>query len=351
MLSTLLFYTVYLCIAEDDPAAQAASTFRKKKVPPKAVQAEILKKGDNCTIRVAKGDEVEIGFKLALYSTGKVVDYTEDNEAYSFRVGYGESIEGLDQGMIGMCINETRRLTIPSFLAYGSRGASVIVPPGASIILDVTLYDLMALEFDETRLERVREQKKVKDKRSRDPHYHKGGASSWYSPNVKPTKARDEMEEEERIEAEKRKQQEEEERLKRLEEEEEERVLNLKLTPLQKFQRVQKERDRQTQQKVREMTHPTPHVELTPRGRVYRTLPRISSLTPLHHPRSRGHDDYEQKKNQKKKMEEHKSKVREKKKEKRKQLERQLYGESTPHYVPNPLIKKISQKEEQNTEL
>lgn len=27
-----------------------------------------------------------------------------------------------------MCVNETRRMIIPSYLAYGTRGATVIVP-------------------------------------------------------------------------------------------------------------------------------------------------------------------------------------------------------------------------------
>jgi len=35
-------------------------------------------------------------------------------------VGVGQLIAGLDEGMIGMCINETRRITIPPEKAYGA---------------------------------------------------------------------------------------------------------------------------------------------------------------------------------------------------------------------------------------
>ena len=35
------------------------------------------------------------------------------------KVGVGQVIPGWDQGLQGMCVNEKRRLTIPSDLAYG----------------------------------------------------------------------------------------------------------------------------------------------------------------------------------------------------------------------------------------
>lgn len=38
---------------------------------------------------------MKIQYKLLLFSTEKVVDYHEPNEAYVFRIGYGESIEGI----------------------------------------------------------------------------------------------------------------------------------------------------------------------------------------------------------------------------------------------------------------
>ncbi|KAH7824052.1 putative FK506-binding protein 2B [Monocercomonoides exilis] len=193
-------------------------SFTPKKKPPKTIQIEILKPAENCTVRVQKGDQVEISFHLFLFSSEKEVDYTEPDEAYSFRVGYGESIEGLDQGIIGMCVNETRRMIIPSYLAYGTRGATVIVPPGASIILDVTLISLFPMEFDEKRLERVQQTKLVYDKRQKDSHYMGHGSDFWY-PKYKRQKPRDEEEEEKRRDEEKlRKAQEEDERRKKEEE-------------------------------------------------------------------------------------------------------------------------------------
>ena len=46
--------------------------------------------------------------------------------ALIFTVGIGQVIAGWDQGLIGMCLNEKRTLTIPSHLAYGVQRHSSI---------------------------------------------------------------------------------------------------------------------------------------------------------------------------------------------------------------------------------
>lgn len=51
------------------------------------------------------------------------------DEPFRFTLGQGSVIRGWDMGVAGMCVGETRRLTIPPSLAYGERGAGDVIPP------------------------------------------------------------------------------------------------------------------------------------------------------------------------------------------------------------------------------
>jgi FKBP-type peptidyl-prolyl cis-trans isomerase len=55
-----------------------------------------------------------------------------------FRVGVGAVIAGFDQGLVGMRVGGKRRLTIPSELAYGSRGNGPI-PPNTPLRFEIDL--------------------------------------------------------------------------------------------------------------------------------------------------------------------------------------------------------------------
>ena len=52
------------------------------------------------------------------------------NQPFSFRLGAGQVIRGWDLGLKDMCPGEQRRLTIPSSLGYGDRGAGNVIPGG-----------------------------------------------------------------------------------------------------------------------------------------------------------------------------------------------------------------------------
>lgn len=43
-------------------------------------------------------------------------------KTYDVVLGAGQVVIGMDQGLIGMCVGEKRRLVIPPHLAYGERG-------------------------------------------------------------------------------------------------------------------------------------------------------------------------------------------------------------------------------------
>lgn len=57
----------------------------------------------------------------------------------TFSLGSGQVIKGWDQGLIGMCEGEKRKLVVPSELAYGKNGVGSVIPPDATLYFDVSL--------------------------------------------------------------------------------------------------------------------------------------------------------------------------------------------------------------------
>ena len=53
----------------------------------------------------------------------------------------GWLIKGMDEGLIGMCPGDRRKVTIPPHLAYGEKGDNANIPGHSSIIFYVDLID------------------------------------------------------------------------------------------------------------------------------------------------------------------------------------------------------------------
>lgn len=45
------------------------------------------------------------------------------NATYDTYLGQGDLIKGMDEGLLGTCVGETRIIIIPPFLAYGQNGS------------------------------------------------------------------------------------------------------------------------------------------------------------------------------------------------------------------------------------
>ena len=55
---------------------------------------------------------------------------------FSFKVGKGEVIKGMDSGMVDMSVGGERRLTIPASLAYGKKSQEGI-PANSTLVFDI----------------------------------------------------------------------------------------------------------------------------------------------------------------------------------------------------------------------
>lgn len=124
------------------PAASTAST----PMPPpmtmldNGLQIEELRAGHGA--RATRGRTLSVHYVGTLES-GKPFDSSRTrNQPFEFVLGGGSVIKGWEQGVEGMRVGETRRLTIPPDLGYGVRGHPPTIPPGAVLIFEIELLEI-----------------------------------------------------------------------------------------------------------------------------------------------------------------------------------------------------------------
>ena len=113
LVGTILYFTVF------------------KESPPKSLVIKDLV--------VGTGDEAQAGDTVSVNYTGWLWHGKEfESSSYQFTLGQGGVIKGWDQGIVGMKVGGTRKLTIPPDLAYGADGYGSI-PPNATLTFEVKL--------------------------------------------------------------------------------------------------------------------------------------------------------------------------------------------------------------------
>lgn len=93
---------------------------------------------------VGTGDEVPAGATITAHYTGALC---KDGTIFQSSHDFGDPITfpldrviaGWTQGVPGMKVGGTRRLVIPSQMAYGSVRAAANIPPNSDLVFDIEL--------------------------------------------------------------------------------------------------------------------------------------------------------------------------------------------------------------------
>ena len=101
-------------------------------------------------IELGSGEEAVAGRPVSVHYVGVSFTTGEEFDAswnrgqpFRFTLGKGQVIPGWDAGVAGMRVGGRRKLTIPSAMAYGARGAGGVIKPHEPLVFVV---DLLAVE-------------------------------------------------------------------------------------------------------------------------------------------------------------------------------------------------------------
>jgi FKBP-type peptidyl-prolyl cis-trans isomerase len=110
-------------------------------VTPSGLKIEELSEGSGATAEA--GQTVSVHYTGWLENGSKFDSSKDRNEPFQFRLGGGMVIKGWDEGVAGMKVGGSRKLTLPPELGYGARGAGGVIPPNATLIFEVELLDIL----------------------------------------------------------------------------------------------------------------------------------------------------------------------------------------------------------------
>ena len=88
-----------------------------------------------------KGDRVTVHYTGTLEDGTKFDSSVDRGEKFQFNLGKQEVIKGWDMGVASMAKGEVAVFTIKSDYAYGSSGSPPKIPPGATLVFEIELFE------------------------------------------------------------------------------------------------------------------------------------------------------------------------------------------------------------------
>jgi FKBP-type peptidyl-prolyl cis-trans isomerase len=134
-------------IAAAPPAAAPPAVTEPDPVPPQAREVVLPSGLRYVDLKPGTGDEAVEGKVLEVHYTGWLedgskFDSTREGEhpmPLTLRLGAGDVVKGLDEGLAGMKVGGKRRLTVPPELGFGKEGGGERIPPNATLVYEVEL--------------------------------------------------------------------------------------------------------------------------------------------------------------------------------------------------------------------
>jgi len=103
------------------------------------IEDVVVGDGDEAT----KGKKVSVHYVGVAFSSGEEFDASWNRgQPFEFKLGQGQVIPGWDAGVEGMKVGGRRKLTIPSAMAYGARGAGGAIKPHEPLVFVVDLLSV-----------------------------------------------------------------------------------------------------------------------------------------------------------------------------------------------------------------
>lgn len=87
--------------------------------------------------KTKNGSKVSIRY-VGKLTNGKTFDSNTKGKPFNFKIGSGECIKGMEQGVLGMAAGGERRVSIPAAAAYGKQSLPGI-PANSDLIFDIKL--------------------------------------------------------------------------------------------------------------------------------------------------------------------------------------------------------------------
>ena len=108
---------------------------------PSALVKEDLAVGSGRAARA--GDDIVVHY-VGWLDNGRQFDSSRARrDPLDFALGAGDVIRGWDEGIAGMRVGGRRKLRIPARLAYGEHGLAGVIPPGATLMFEIELLEIL----------------------------------------------------------------------------------------------------------------------------------------------------------------------------------------------------------------